>query len=151
MRSPAYLSVAFLTLLSPLCAEWDPNKLEDWEKETIEDIFLTIAESSVPSLLFESFRLTRLGDSIQHLPPLQFLGYIFTQPRLKDCIRIMSRSFFKWPPFIEGVQDNMDKEYFKGTLFPDLPDFAKLVGGDYETLRKLSENRKWDEFVRSLL
>ncbi len=153
MRHMIATCIAFLAPLfvSPLYAEWDPKKLQEWEKETINDIFLTMAEKSVPSLLFEGFRLTRLGDKIQHVPPLQFLGYIMSTPRLKNCIRSISHSYFKWPFFLEGVQDTMEKEYYNGSLFSDLPDFAKLVGGDYEQLRRLCECQKWEEFVKALL
>src|SRR3990167_2482367 len=91
------LLLTCLLLSSHLSSEWDPQKLQTWEKETITDIFTTMAEKSVPSLIFESFRLKKLGDRIHHLPPLQFLGYIMTDPRLKDCIRIIQKSFFKWP------------------------------------------------------
>ena len=132
-------------------AEWDPAKLQPWEKEAISEIFTTMAEKSVPSLILETFRLTRLGDSIDHIPPLQFLGFLMTDEYLRDCIRSISTSYFKWPPFMEGVQNNMVKELNEGRLFSDLPHFAKLVQGDYAKLKMLCERRKWEEFVKSLL
>ncbi len=140
-----------LFIFTNVHAEWDPTKLQSWEKEAISDIFTSMAEKSVPALIFDTFRLTRLGDSIEHVPPLQFIGYLMTDAYLKDCIRSISHSYFKWPPFLEGIQNNMEKEINKGTLFSDLPFFAKLVGGDLEKLTYYSKHRKWDEFVKSLL
>ena len=147
----ALFCLFFSLYFTTLRGEWDPKKLEPWEQETITDIFLTMSEKTVPSLLFDAFRLTRLGDQIQHIPPLQFLGFLMTDPKLKDCIRIISRSYFKWPPFIEGIQNNMEREACQGSLFSDLAHFAKLVGGDYHKLKALCEQRKWEEFVRALL
>lgn len=147
-----FLLVLFIGLIGcNLFAEWDPAKLEDWEKEAISEIFTTMAEKSVPALIFETFRLTRLGESIEHIPPLQFLGFLMTDAYLKDCIRSISTSYFKWPPFMEGLQTNMEKELKAGRLFSDLPHFAKLVGSDLAKLKYYCERHKWEEFVKSML
>lgn len=145
------LALLLFICATPLWAEWDPTKLQDWEKEAITEIFSTMAEKSVPALIFDTFRLTRLGESINHIPPLQFVGFLMCDPYLKDCIRSISTSYFKWPPFMDGVSTNMEKELAEGRLFSDLPYFAKLVGGDLETLKKHCERHRWEEFVKSLL
>lgn len=137
--------------LIPLQAEWDPQKLQTWEKETICEIFTTMAEKSVPGLLFEQMHLSRLGDKIQHIPPLQFLSYLLTDPYLKDCLRKISHSFFKWPYFLDGLQNNMESEAASGRLFHDLPYFAKLVKGDYNRLKELCDKAQWEAFVLILL
>lgn len=110
-----------------------------------------MGEKNIARLLLDSSRLTGLGYSIENVPPLQFLGFILTNAYLKDCLRIISQSYFKWPPFIDGFGNNMEKEIAEGRLFEDLPGFAKLVGGRYRQLEMYSQLRDWNQFVRSLL
>ena len=149
IRKSCYILLSCLSI--NLFAEWDPIKLEAWEQEAISEIFISMAEKSVPALIFDTFRLTRLGDSIEHIPPLQFLAFLMTDARLKDCIREISTSYFKWPPFLEGIRNNMEKEISKGTLFSDLQHFARLVEGDYKKLKVFCDKKQWNEFVKSLL
>ncbi len=125
--------------------------LNDQEKYAISEIVITMGEKNIARLLLDSVRLNRLGNSIEHVPPLQFLGFILTKPYLRECLKKISKSVFKWTPFLDGFGTNMDKEYEEGRLFQDLPGFAQLVGGSLGELEEYSYARAWDEFIKCLL
>lgn len=120
------------------------------EQYAVSEIITAMGEKNVAKLLLDSFRLKRLGDSIRHVPPLQFLGFVLTNPRLKDCLKKISRSTFKWSSFIDGLGENMEKEFFQGKLLPQLESFSKLVGGSKEQLEAYVYEQDWEEFVKCL-
>ncbi len=121
------------------------------EQYAISEIITAMGEKNVAKLLLDTFRLRRLGDSIQHVPPLQFLGFVLTNSYLKECLKKISKSSFKWPPFIDGFGGNMEKEFFQGKLLLQLQGFSILVGGSTDQLEGYVYRQEWDEFVKCLL
>ncbi len=120
------------------------------EQYAISEIITAMGEKNVAKLLLDSFRLKRLGDSIRHVPPLQFLGFVLTNSKLKDCLKKISKSTFKWSSFIDGFGENMEKEFFQGRLLSQLQGFSKLVGGSKEQLEAYVYQQDWEEFVKCL-
>lgn len=121
------------------------------EQYAISEIITAMGEKNVAKLLLDSFRLRRLGDSIQHVPPLQFLGFVLTNSYLRECLKKFSKSSFKWSPFIDGFGGNMEKEFSQGKLLPQLQGFSILVGGSIDQLEEYVYRQEWDEFVKCLL
>ncbi len=121
------------------------------ERYAVSEIITAMGEKNVASLLFDSFRLRRLGDSIQHVPPLQFLCFVLTDSYLKECLKKISKSSFKWTPFIDGFGENMEKEYFQGRLLQQLEEFSTLVGGSRDQLEGYVYQQEWEKFVKCLL
>ena len=140
-----------ITVIGALQGKEFELSLNDAERYAISEIIGTMGEKNLAQLLWDSSRLTALGDSIQHVPPLQLLGLVLTSPYLKVCLKKVSKSIFKWSAFIDGFGTNMDKELAEGRLFQDLPGFAKLVGGSLEQLEGYAYQHAWDEFVKCLL
>ena len=120
------------------------------EQYAISEIISAMGEKNVGLLLLDGFRLKRLGDSIQHVPPLQLLGFVMTNSYLKSCLKKISKSSFKWSSFIDGFGGNMEKEFFQGKLLPQLEVFAKLVGGSQDQLEGYVYQQEWEEFVKCL-
>ena len=110
-----------------------------------------MGEKNIALLLCDSIRLNKLGKTIDHVPPLQFVGYILCDQRLKNCLRKMSKSSFKWAQFMNGFGPNMNNEYESGRLFNDLHGFAELVGFDEEVLKGYAHERAWEAFVLALI
>lgn len=148
MRSWIFGVLLFTNLLvqaDEFVVSLNPN-----EQYAVSEIIIAMGEKNVAKLLLDSFRLKRLGDSIRHVPPLQFLGFVLTNPRLKDCLKKISKSTFKWSSFIDGFGENMEKEFFHGRLTPQLESFSKLVGGSKEQLEAYVYEQDWEEFVKCL-
>jgi hypothetical protein len=148
MRSWIFGALFFTNLLA--YADEFVLSLNANEQYAVTEIITAMGEKNVAKLLLDSFRLRRLGDSIRHVPPLQFLGFVLTNQRLKDCLKKISKSTFKWSSFIDGFGENMEKEFFHGRLIPQLEDFSKLVGGSKEQLEAYVYQQDWEEFVKCL-
>ena len=125
--------------------------LNDFERNSIREIIVSMGEKNLARLLLDSRRLTKIGDSIDHVPPLQFIGYILTDGYMKDCLRKTTQSYFKWTSFMDGFGRRMGIEHANGTILPQLRDFAELVGGDLTTLESLTHRQDWDQFIKSLI
>ncbi len=125
--------------------------LNSSEQYAITEIISSMGEKNVGMLLLDVIRLRRLGDSIEQVPPLQFLGFVLTNPYLKSCLKKISKSSFKWSSFIDGFGGNMEKEYFQGKILPELQSFAELVGGSLEQLEGYVYHQEWEKFVKCLL
>lgn len=126
-------------------------RLNDTEKYAITEIISAIGEKNLARLLMDSSRLTALGNSIEHVPPLQLLAFVLVDPYLKRCLKQASTTYFQWNAFVDGFGENMNKEYAAGRLFNDLPGFAELVDGKLSELVTLSHEHNWEEFVLCLL
>ena len=125
--------------------------LNNDEQYAISEIITAMGEKNIAGLLLDSFRLRRLGDSIQDVPPLQFLGFVLTNGNLKECLKKISKSSFKWTPFIDGFGGNMEKELFQERLLPQLQSFSLLVGGSIDQLEGYVYQQEWEKFVKCLL
>jgi len=125
--------------------------LNSSEQYAITEIISAMGEKNVAVLLLDVIRLRRLGDSIEQVPPLQFIGFVLTNPHLKSCLKKISKSSFKWSSFIDGFGGNMEKEYFQGKILPQLQSFTELVGGSLEQLEGYVYHQEWEKFVKCLL
>jgi hypothetical protein len=125
--------------------------LNNSEKYAISEIIVSMGEKNVAKLLLDGFRLRRLGDSIEHVPPLQFLGFVLTNPNLKENLKKISKNTFKWSSFIDAFGGNMEKELYQGKLIFQLEGFSKLVGGSLNQMEGYVYREEWESFVKSLL
>ena len=125
--------------------------LNAYERFAISEIVVAMGEKNLAWLMLDSNRLTGLGNSIQHVPPLQFIGYIVHEPHLRENLRRIAKSMFKWPYMVDGFGANMERELAEGRLMLELPEFARFVGRDVERLEEYAKQHAWDEFVRALL
>lgn len=152
MKYYFFLFFFFFSAIAPsrCVAEFHITLNED-EKYAIREILLSIGEKNIAGLLIDSYRLSSLGATIQHIKPLQFLGYILSEPYLKKCLKRGAKSYFKWSAFMDGLSGKMKRELKEGILIDQLSDFARFVGGDPYTLEMFAREEAWDEFVKSLL
>jgi len=151
MSQRTLLLVCVLLLFAKVSANEFTLNLNNHERRAISEIVTTMGEKNIARLLLDSTRLTGLGNSIEHVPPLQFLGFILSDPYLKDCLRQITLSYFKWSPFIDGFGNNMNVAYVEGSLFKDLIGFSKLVNGNLSLLEMYTYQRDWEQFVKCLL
>ena len=138
-------------LVGKVSAERFSITLNDHEKHAIREILVSMGEKNWAKLLFESRKLSSLGGKIQHVHPLQFLGYILSEHRLRECLRKSSKNYFKWSAFMDGLRPKMERELHSGSLMRELSSFAEFVGGDPRLLETFCEHHSWDEFVKCLL
>ena len=119
--------------------------------QNIHYIIKSMAKSGWLALLKKKSELERCGDSIRHVHPLRFLGFIFSDPQRKHYIHMVKKSTIKWSQFKGGLFPNLKKEYDRGQLFPFLSSFAKAVGVDKQLLAHYIQREDWDGFLNALL
>ncbi len=106
------------------------------EQKKIYYLIDTMANTGVFGLAFKQGSLKRVGKEISHIPPLEFLAVIFSDPYLSRCMLTIQRSSLKYNHFIEGMQKNMMIQHQSGALKERLPLFSRQVGINHSELSK---------------
>lgn len=125
--------------------------IEEWEKESIYTIISTMGEKNILQLGLESKSLKKRGKKINHVHPMRFVGYIFSDPYLKKCMSEVKKSAFKWKGFMRGFSKRMEEEFSKNNLFPYVGGFAEQVGVNASDIQVFIDNKDWDGFINFLL
>ena len=121
------------------------------EKRVIEEIVFTVDESNTILLGLESNRLTHLGEQVDDIGILRFLGYIFSEPALKTSMRRIRSNWFKWTGFIGGLKPRADREARFEAFYPDVVRFAEFLDVPPDRLTQCARERDWKGFVGHLI
>lgn len=124
--------------------------LRSKDAENIHYIVKSIARCSYPSLLLRKRDMDRRGDSIRHVHPLRFLGYIFGDPQRKHYMHMIKKSMIKWSQFKAGLYPGLKREYNNHNLIPYLSAFAQVVDIDEKVLSHYIHKQDWEGFVNAL-
>ncbi len=119
--------------------------------QNIHFIIKSMAKSGWFTLLKKKSEMERCGDSVRHVHPLRFLGFIFSDPQRKHYMHMVKKSTIKWSQFKGGLFPNLKKEFDRGQLYPYLAGFAKAVGVEKQLLAHYIQREDWDGFLNALL
>ncbi len=125
--------------------------LSEKEKRYIKVIVSTMAEKNLIQLMFEKYTLEKKGKEITGVHPLRFIGYILSVPKLKDNLRIIRKSSFKWDAIIEGFSKRMKEELAHDNVYQYVPGFAKETGSSTHHVNEYIDRKDFEGLVRSLL
>ena len=123
----------------------------DQDKANIFELITAMAENGKLSLLLKQSYLKNIGAQINHVHPMKFLGAIFSNPRLKECMVEIFDDYFKRNGFMDGLGPSLTREADKGKIEPYLNDFAAEVKIPADKLRPFFQSRDWEELVRFLM
>jgi hypothetical protein len=122
------------------------------DKKNIQIIIKTMAEKGLIKLLLDRRYLEKKGDLVNYVHPLRFIGYIFSDEKLKDCMRQIRTSKFKWNEFIKGFSRRMDEEYSMDNLKHYIPEFVEQVHPQHpERIERFIKKKSWESLVADLL
>lgn len=122
------------------------------DKKNIQIIIKAMAEKGLVKLLLDRRYLEKKGDQVNYIHPLRFIGYIFSDEKLKECMRQIKTSRFKWNEFIKGFSRRMDEEYSKDNLKHYIPEFVEQVHPQYpEHIERFIKKKSWEGLVADLL
>lgn len=107
--------------------EFNLNDVTPADRKKISDIITTMGTTSTFGLAFEQGRLERLGNEINHVPPLEFQAVIFSDPQLAYYMRVIRESSMKYNNYVAGLQPGLVKEYQDGYLLEKTKGFAKYL------------------------
>ncbi|MGL5263663.1 MAG: hypothetical protein ACRDAI_03675 [Candidatus Rhabdochlamydia sp.] len=122
------------------------------DKKNIQIIIKTMAEKGLVKLLLDRRYLEKKGDLVNYVHPLRFIGYIFSDEKLKDCMRQIRTSKFKWNEFIKGFSRRMDEEHSMDNLKHYIPEFVEQVRPQHpEHIERFIKKKSWEGLVADLL
>jgi hypothetical protein len=147
----ASILIFFCLLFSGLTASSFELKLNEQEKNAIRDIISSMGQKNFAFLILNSGHLTELGNRIDHVHPLQFMGFILSDPFLKKCLQNIHENYFKWSAFVDGFAGGMERELMNQTLYPELEKFAPFIGKDYQILLRFVYAENWKGFIECLI
>jgi hypothetical protein len=122
------------------------------EKQDISHIITSLANKALTTLWSEKSDLKKVGDRIDHLHPLRFLGIIFTNEELKAGIHGIRDRGWVWDEFSTGLYDNLAKESNANNLTDaQISDFAKRINIEVGMIQPSLQNRQWKQFINTLI
>ena len=121
------------------------------DQENISFIILTMAGNGKLSLLFKKSELNAIGAKISHVHPLKFLGTVFSNPKLKECMRDIYRDYFKWNGFMDGLGPSLTTQVHQNKINQYLDAFAKECAVPAQDLVGYIESKDWEGMVRYLM
>ncbi|GAB4189476.1 MAG: hypothetical protein Tsb0015_10190 [Simkaniaceae bacterium] len=125
--------------------------ISETDKINVSKLIKKLADRNVIELLWHKKEMTRLGDKIEHLHPLRFIGYIYSRPDLIKCMKTISQNSFKWHAFVDGFAGGMDKEAKRNNLIAYLPGFCRETGAEENAIRNFISKHQWEELLRYYL
>ncbi len=125
--------------------------LNEKEKRHIWTIITNMAEKNIFQLAFEKGAMEKRGNKINHVHPMRFLGYIFSEPELKSCVKNIKKSSFKWDAFVDGFARRMREENSNNNVLQYVPGFAQQVGSTPDKVKQYVQNKDWEGLIKSLM
>lgn len=126
-------------------------------KKIITEIITSMANEGYWALFKKKSYMDRLGDQIEYkVHPLRFLGHVFSNPELKQCMVSIRRDMLKWRGFLgsqkrRGVVKNMTRAMHNNDLFQHLYGFSKHVNADYDRVLFYVEREDYEGMVKYLI
>jgi len=122
------------------------------EKSDIRYIVTTLSDHPTPKLLFYKNALDSAGDRINHVHPLVFLGFVFSDDDLKVKIRNIKSKSWVWKTFMGGLKTSLNEEYHRNNLLPEhYEKFTEIIGIEMRKLEQWTSKARWDEMLNTLI
>lgn len=104
--------------------------IQQVDQNNITKLITQLGNWGVGRLLWHVKEMNHLGDRIRHVHPLCFLSYIYSQPELIRCMRLINANYFKRKEFIAGFSEKMETEAKRNNLIPYVRAFSQRIGCD---------------------
>lgn len=117
--------------------------IEQVDQNNIKKLITRLGNWGVGRLLWHIKEMNLLGDRIKHIHPLSFLSYIYSQPELIKCMKLINRSYFKKKEFITGFSEKMDIEAKNDNLLPYIRGFSEKIGCKWEDIFIFIDRHDW--------
>ena len=116
-------------------------------KEKIHKLIHNMGTLSWPKLLWKKKDMEKLGDQVDHVHPLRFLGVIMSDDHLKECMREIASSPLKMSRFMAGLSEKLEKNAKAHNLLIHVAGFAETVNKDPYRIEDLIIKKKWRALV----
>ncbi len=134
---------------APANDPFDALPLTPTDQRKIHTLIHNMGTLSLPRLFTMQSEMKRIGDDIQNVHPLRFLGYIFQHPQLPNNMETISNNPFKWSPFIQGLAENFNRDA------SNLPEckigFARTLNINPADIEPFFASSNWEGMVKFLI
>ncbi len=143
--------IVSLVFVSSLFSDEFVLTVSNERAEIIEEIVTTMGETNLVLLKFKESHLKELSKKLKGMGSFNFLGYIFSNSELKDQMHSIEDSSWKFNGFMGSVRKGFDRDKASGSIWEQIPGFAKLLDVDETKLHKFIDKSQWDELVHYLV
>lgn len=129
-------------------------QINDQEKAAIREIVTILGKPRWGKYVYlaaKSFYLKEKGNETDNVHPLRFLGYICSDPKLKNYLTKIKEDSWIWPQFIGPLGEALTKKAQKKELSPYLPGFAEEFHVDSTRVEAYINEKNFDALVDYLL
>lgn len=125
--------------------------IDTLDQNNIKKLITRLGNWGVGRLLWHIKEMNRLGDRVRHIHPLCFLSYIYSQPELIQCMKLINQSYFKKKEFITGLSEKMAIEAANDNLLPYVREFSQKIGcKTWEDIFIFLDRHDWAGFLSYL-
>lgn len=127
------------------------------DQDNISKLIKTMGRSGPIDLLKKAKEMEKLGDKLNHVHPLRFIGYIYSHPQLKDDMSKIMDNVFKRGGFLnghgkkEGFSHRMSREMHHNNLMHYLPGFTQSLGISEDEISSFFHHHDWEGLLRRLI
>lgn len=121
--------------------------MTDYEKKKIRYVIETMGYSSLFAIAKASSELESAGKEVDHVHPLRFLAFIFSDEKLKAAIHNIKDSSWTWNKFSKGLREGLEEEFNQHNLLTHLDHFSTHLKINTKKIHALAEQKKWKEFI----
>jgi hypothetical protein len=117
--------------------------ITEQQSEDIHKLILTLANTGTMGLMFKKGELEEIGSRINGIHPLRYLGCIYSDPKLKQCMpKILGKSMVAGR-FVSELSAGLNEKMDEGQLVQYVPGFAEDVHVDAQALMPFVNSRNW--------
>lgn len=121
------------------------------DKNDIAFIVKTLANESLIKIKKSETALKKAGDRVDHVHPLQFLWYVFSEEELKVGVRNIQGRSWVGSSFMNGLTKTIQEENSYGNIMPHVHHFASRLNIDPNTIIPMLKAGHWEKFVDALI
>ncbi|MBS0615284.1 MAG: hypothetical protein JSR58_01875 [Verrucomicrobia bacterium] len=132
-------------------APYNAIPVTEAEEKLVWELIDKLGNKSIVGLTFAAFEMNRLGDKVRHIHPLRFLGYIFSDPYLKKCMKKAFEKTLVRNEFVKGLSEKFHKEFAQDNVYQLVPGFCKKTGADPDEVNSFIQAYQWQSLVEYLI
>lgn len=121
------------------------------EKSDIYHIVKTLANESLIKIKKMESSLVKAGDRINHIHPLKFLGYIFSEEELIICMHNLQGRRWVWKRFLGDTIDVIEEEAGRENILSFVVEFAEKINLDLNLILPSIKEERWAKFIDILI
>lgn len=122
------------------------------EKKDIRYIVNTLGMDSLVNITSSKKSIEKAGKRVDHVHPLRFLGYIFSDEEMKASMKAMEGRSWVWSEFSGGLKNGLEVESKRNNLKPEfVNDFANRVKINVDIISPSISQHSWDTFISTLI